>query len=633
MDIQQILIKYWGYSGFRPMQEDIIRSVLAGQDTLALMPTGGGKSICFQVPALAKEGICIVISPLIALMKDQVDRLKALGINAFAIYSGMHQTEIELALNNATLGNAKLLYISPERLATPNFREVLRYMKVNLIAVDEAHCISQWGYDFRPPYLKIAEIRHIIPDAPVLALTASATPVVVDDIQEKLGFSTPNLIRQSFERKNLAYIVVKEENKMGKLVEMFKKVHGSAIVYAGTRRRTYEFARELNKNGIPADHYHAGMENEQREKKQKAWMSGHPRVIVATNAFGMGIDKPDVRLVVHVDLPGSIEAYFQEAGRAGRDGKKAWSVILYQDSDLLDANSQFEFTFPDMEMIKSVYHALGNYFSLAVGSGKNTGFDFDISDFCNQFNLNPISTFNSLKFLEKEGYLLLSEGLHFPPRIFVKLQGEKLYKFRVENADLDIFLKIILRSYTGLFTQFTKFNINELARRTSLSVEQTFAKLEKLNRLGAIAFVPPKSKPQIIFTEERLDAKDLYISKENYSMRKKMALERLNSLNVYLTSNSRCRSISLLNYFGESKIKRCGQCDVCLERNKVDLNEQEFNAILDQIKPLLKTGAFEINDLIAQTERVKKEKVLKVIEWLLDNNKIAYTLDKKLYWL
>lgn len=322
MDIQQILIKYWGYSGFRPMQEDIIRSVLAGQDTLALMPTGGGKSICFQVPALAKEGICIVISPLIALMKDQVDRLKALGINAFAIYSGMHQTEIELALNNATLGNAKLLYISPERLATPNFREVLRYMKVNLIAVDEAHCISQWGYDFRPPYLKIAEIRHIIPDAPVLALTASATPVVVDDIQEKLGFSTPNLIRQSFERKNLAYIVVKEENKMGKLVEMFKKVHGSAIVYAGTRRRTYEFARELNKNGIPADHYHAGMENEQREKKQKAWMSGHPRVIVATNAFGMGIDKPDVRLVVHVDLPGSIEAYFRERAAPVETGKK-----------------------------------------------------------------------------------------------------------------------------------------------------------------------------------------------------------------------------------------------------------------------------------------------------------------------
>lgn len=633
MDIHQILIKYWGYSSFRPMQEEIIRSVMAGKDTLALMPTGGGKSLCYQVPALAKEGICIVISPLIALMKDQVDRLRKQEIKAFAIYSGMHFNEIEVALNNVTLGDAKFLYISPERLATPNFREALRYMKVNLIAVDEAHCISQWGYDFRPPYLKIAEVRQIIPDAPVLAVTASAIPAVVDDIQAKLNFSETNIIRQSFERKNLAYVVIEEENKHGKLTEMLKKVPGSAIVYAGTRRRTHEIARHLNKNGIPADHYHAGMDNNERETKQKAWMSGHPRVIVATNAFGMGIDKPDVRLVVHMDLPDSIEAYFQEAGRAGRDGKKAWSVVLYQPSDLLDAENQFELSFPDMEVIRNVYHALGNYFRLAVGSGKNLGFDFDISDFCSQYGFNPVATYNALKFLEKEGYLILSEGVHFPPKLHFRLQGEKLYKFRVENPDLDIFLKIILRSYTGLFTQYVKFNLNELARRTNLPLDQVIAKLEKLNHLGVLVYIPPKSKPQIIFTEERLDARDLYISKENYALRKRLANQRLKTLTTYLTTTNRCRSIFLLNYFGENKAKRCGQCDVCLERNKVNLNEMEFNAVLEQIKPLLKSNPVSPDQLVQLSGIINKDKLLRVIEWLLDNNKIAYTSDKKLYWL
>ncbi len=633
MDIHQILIKYWGYSSFRPMQEEIIRSVMAGKDTLALMPTGGGKSLCFQVPAMAREGICIVISPLIALMKDQVDRLRRQEIKAFAIYSGMHFNEIEVALNNVTLGDAKFLYISPERLATPNFREALRYMKVNLIAVDEAHCISQWGYDFRPPYLKIAEVRQIIPDAPVLAVTASAIPAVVADIQAKLNFAETNTIRQSFERKNLAYVVIEEENKPGKLTEMLKKVPGSAIVYAGTRRRTYEIARHLNKNGIPSDHYHAGMDNNERDARQKAWMSGHPRVIVATNAFGMGIDKPDVRLVVHMDMPDSIEAYFQEAGRAGRDGKKAWSVVLYQSADLLDSESQFELSFPDMEIIRSVYHALGNYFRLAVGSGKNLGFDFDISDFCNQYGLNPVSSYNALKFLEKEGYLILSEGIHFPPKLHVRLQGEKLYKFRVENPDLDIFLKIILRSYTGLFTQYVKFNLNELSRRTNLPVDEVTSKLEKLNHLGVLVFIPPKSKPQIIFTEERLDARDLYISKENYALRKRLAHERLKTLTTYLTSTNRCRSIFLLNYFGETRAKRCGQCDVCLERNKVNLNEMEFNAVLEQIKPLLKSTPVSPDQLVQMCVNIKKENLLRVIEWLLDNNKIAYTSDKKLYWL
>lgn len=632
MDIHQILVKYWGYSSFRPMQEEIIRSVLAGNDTLALLPTGGGKSICYQVPAMVNEGICIVVSPLIALMKDQVDRLKRLGIKAFAIYSGMHYNEIELALNNVTLGDGKFLYISPERLATQSFRESMRYMNVNLLAVDEAHCISQWGYDFRPPYLQIAEIRSMLNNVPVLAVTATATPDVIEDIQQQLHFTRPNVIRQSFERKNLAYVVLKEENKQGKLVEMLRKIKGSAIVYAGTRRRTYELARHLTKNGIPADYYHAGMETSERESRQKAWMSGNPRVIVATNAFGMGIDKADVRLVAHVDLPDSIESYFQEAGRAGRDGKKAWAVILFQDSDLLDAQSQFELSFPDMETIRNVYHALGNYFRLAVGSGKNMSYDFDLANFCNQYNFNTVAAYNALRFLEKEGFIILSEGVHNPPKIHVKLKGEKLYKFRVENPDLDVFLNIILRSYTGLFSQFVKFNLAELGRRANLPVESVVLKLEKLNKLGVLVFIPPQNKPQIIFTEERIDAKNLLISKENYALRKKVARERMSTLHNYLTSRNRCRSIYLLSYFGQRDVKRCGQCDVCIERNRVDLNEAEFNAVLEIIKPRLQNAPLELETLINSAESVNKEKLLRVIEWLLDNGKISYTEDKKLSW-
>jgi ATP-dependent DNA helicase RecQ len=632
MDIHQILVKYWGYNSFRPMQEDIISAVMDRKDTLALLPTGGGKSLCYQVPGIAMEGICIVISPLIALMKDQVDRLKKNGIKAFAIYSGMHYNEIELALNNVTLGDAKFLYISPERLSTPTFRESLRYMKVNLIAVDEAHCISQWGYDFRPPYLQIAEIRPILPDVPILAVTATATPAVVEDIQNRLQFVVHNVIRQTFERKNLAYVVLQEENKPGRLVEMFRKVPGSAIVYAGTRRRTYDIARHLNKHNIAADHYHAGLDNAARDAKQKAWMAGNPRVIVATNAFGMGIDKPDVRLVVHADLPDSIEAYFQEAGRAGRDGKKAWAVIMFQQSDLMDAKHQFDLSFPDMETIKNVYHALGNYFKLAVGSGKNMSYDFDISDFCNQYNFNAVSAYSALKFLEKEGYIILSEGIHFPPKMHVKIQGEKLYRFRVENPDLDVFLKIILRSYTGLFSQFVKFNLNELARRTNLTTDSVITKLEKLNKLGVLNYIAPKSKPQVIFTEERIDAAHLYISKENYAIRKRVAKERLTSLSNYLTSGARCRSIQLLAYFGEKQSRRCGQCDVCIERNKVDMNEQEFTSVVEKIKPVLKEKPCDMQNLIESLKQVNKEKVVRVIEWLLDNDKISYTDDKKLFW-
>jgi ATP-dependent DNA helicase RecQ len=631
MTVHQILVKYWGYSSFRPMQEEIITSVIEGNDTLALMPTGGGKSLCYQVPGLAMDGICLVISPLIALMRDQVDRLKNLGIKAFALYSGMHYSEIEVAINNAAYGDAKFLYVSPERVSSINFRESLKQMNVNLIAVDEAHCISQWGYDFRPPYLKIAEIRPYFPNTPILAVTASATPEVIVDIQQKLLFKNPNVIKQSFERKNLVYVVYDEEDKQGRLLKIINKVQGPAIVYSGSRRKTFEIAKFLTQNGISADYYHAGLEPKKKEEKQKLWMNGSIRVIVATNAFGLGIDKPDVRLVAHMDLPNNIEAYFQEAGRAGRDGKKAFAVLLYHQSDLLDLSKQLQDSYPEIDTIKSVYQALGNYLKLALGSGKNLSFDFDLIEFCNSYGLKPIIAYNSLKFLEKEGYLVLSEGMHFPAKIFVKMQGEDLYRFRVENPSFDGFIKLILRTYTGLFSQYVIINEKDLAKRAGMKLEQVFSNLQLLHKLGVFIFVPQKDKPQVVLTEERLDKGDIYISQENYSLRKRAAQKRLDAIKAYVTSTNKCRNQFLLGYFGESNTKRCGHCDFCIERNKVRLNEIEFNTVVKKIKPLLKGKPYSIEDLV-ECVTIENDKIIRVVEWLLDNNKIKYDEQKRLYW-
>jgi len=613
------------------MQEEIVNSVLAGNDTLALLPTGGGKSLCYQVPALAKDGVCIVISPLIALMRDQVERLKTLGIKAFAVYSGMHHSEIEIAINNAVYGDAKFLYVSPERVSSVNFRESLKQMNVNLIAVDEAHCISQWGYDFRPPYMKIAEIKPYFPNIPILAVTASATPEVIEDIQQKLHFQSPNVIRQSFERKNLSYIVYEEEDKQGRLLKILNKVPGSAIVYSGSRRKTFEIAKFLTQNGISADYYHAGLEPNKKEEKQKLWMSGKIRVIVSTNAFGLGIDKPDVRLVAHIDLPNNIEAYFQEAGRAGRDGKKAFSVLFYHESNLQDLSKQLQDSYPEIDTIKSVYQALGNYLKLALGSGKNLSFDFDLIEFCNAYSFKPLITYNSLKFLEKEGLLVLNEGMHFPARIFVKMQGEDLYRFRVENPHFDAFIKLILRTYTGLFSQYVIINEKELANRTGIPFSKVISSLQTLHKLGVFIYVPRKDKPQIILTEERLDKGDIYISAENYSLRKKAAQSRLDAIEAYVTSKNKCRSQFLLGYFGERNTKRCGHCDFCIERNKVSLNEIEFDMVIKKIKPLLKEEPTTIEDLVdfAATD---DEKVIRVVEWLLDNDKVRYDEQKRIYW-
>ncbi len=632
MEPRQILLKHWGYSSFRPLQEEIIQSILAGKDTLALLPTGGGKSICFQVPALTKDGLCLVISPLIALMKDQVDNLKKRKIQAAAIYSGMHKDEIDLVISNAKFGKTKLLYISPERLETPSMKDAISRMKINLLAVDEAHCISQWGYDFRPPYLQIARIRPFIPGVPVLALTATATPKVVRDIQQKLEFQSDNLFQQSFERQNLIYVVIKEENKLNRLLKIVEKVKGPGIIYVRNRRETKKIATFLTKNKIPADYYHAGLDPKTRDQKQQAWMQEEKRVIVATNAFGMGIDKPNVRFVVHLDVPDCIEAYFQEAGRGGRDLKRSYAVLLYEKADILDARHNLKKAYPDLNTIKDIYQALGNYCQLPIGSGMDESFEFEISGFSEQFNFQAVIVYSALRFMEKEGYVMLNEGMNNPSRIFIKANKENLYRFQVANESLDHFLKTLLRSYPGLFTDFVIIREAELAKRVTMKTEQVVKNLKFLAKQGILDYMPQRSKPAITYLQERLDPKNLHISPENYRIRLQEATKRLDAMVSYIESIHKCRSQSLLTYFGEINAKRCGKCDVCLERNKLSLNEREFDEVINRIKPKLKEKPATLEEIVAAASPVHEDKVLLAIRWLLDNEKIISSKDQTYSW-
>ncbi|MFH1296674.1 MAG: ATP-dependent DNA helicase RecQ [Bacteroidota bacterium] len=632
MDTRQILLKYWGYDSFRPLQEEIIQSVLEGRDTLVLLTTGGGKSICYQVPALARAGLCLVISPLIALMKDQVDNLKKRGIPAAAIYSGMHRDEIDLVLSNAKFGGTKLLYISPERLESTQMRDAIDRMKINLLAVDEAHCVSQWGYDFRPPYLKIAEIRPYIPGIPILALTATATPKVVKDIQKKLQFRKEHLFQQSFERKNLIYVVIKEEDKQQRLLRIIRKVKGPGIVYVRNRRETKQIASFLGKNNLPADFYHAGLDAKTRERRQQAWMNEEKRVIVATNAFGMGIDKPNVRFVVHLDLPDCIEAYFQEAGRAGRDLKRAYAILLYEEADILDARQALKTAYPSLKVIRSIYQAVGNFLQLPVGSGHDESFEFDITSFSEQFKFQPVIVYNALKFLGKEGYIALNDGWHNPSKLFIKANKEGLYRFQVANETYDHFLKTLLRSYPGLFTDFVMIHEGELARRVEMTPEQLTKHLKYLDKQGILDYVPRTTKPMIVFLQERVNPDHLSISPENYKHRLEEATKRLDALIGYTEETRKCRSQALLAYFGETNSKRCGMCDVCLERNKLGLNEQEFDEVITRIKPLLKNAPATIEEIVTAAYPVHEDKVLLAFRWLLDNGKIISPENQTYSW-
>jgi ATP-dependent DNA helicase RecQ len=632
LNIHQILLKYWGYSSYRPLQEEIIQSVLEGKDTLALLPTGGGKSITFQVPALVREGLCLVISPLIALMKDQVDNLKKRGIKAAAIHSGMHQDEIDIVLNKCRYGDFKLLYISPERLNTTKFRDALRRLKISLLAVDEAHCISQWGYDFRPPYLRIADIRQFLPGVPVLALTATAVPAVIDDIQKNLLFSEKNVFIKSFERKNLTYYVFKEEDKIRRMVKIIRKVKGSGIIYVRNRRHTKEIAEILNKQGIRATFYHAGLDPADREKRQNLWIREEKNVMVSTNAFGMGIDKQNVRFVIHYDLPDSLEAYFQEAGRAGRDEKQSFAILLYETADVTGLKHSLEVTYPELKKIRDIYNALGNYLEIPIGSGGETSIEFDISEFSEQYGFQSVIVYNALKLLEKEGFLVLSEGLHSPSRLYIKSDKESLYRFQVENPTLDPFIKTILRSYTGIFTEFSVINENELARRTSLPANKVIELLKRLEKLQLLDYIPATDKPFITFSENRVDAKEIFLSKENYKDRISVAEKRLEAVIRYAQSTNHCRSQSLLAYFGETDTKRCGRCDVCIERNKIELNELEFDTILNSIKPLLKEAHCSIEELAEAVSSVQEDKVIRAVQWLTDNDKIGIDEEKKYFW-
>lgn len=629
-EFTQILTRYWGYSTFRPLQEEIIESVAQGRDTLGLMPTGGGKSVTFQVYSLSKPGICLVITPLIALMKDQVENLNQRGIKALAIYSGMTAQEIKVAMDHAAWGNYKFLYLSPERIATDRFRERINQLDVNLIAVDEAHCISQWGYDFRPSYLRIAELREMLPDVPLLAVTATATTQVIDDIQEQLKFAKKNVLRASYYRSNLVYLVRNEEDKVNYLVKAVQKAKGTGIVYVKSRKLTREISELLQKNKISADYYHAGLTSKIRSARQEAWKNGSCRVIVSTNAFGMGIDKPDVRFVIHLEAPDSLEAYFQEAGRAGRDGKTAWSVLLYNNSDKIRLQKNVEKSFPEPDVIKRVYEALCNFYQLAVGFGRDQSFEFNMGTFASGFSFQITTVYNSLKILQREGFLELTDELDNPSKVYFQVDRDDLYKFQVANSDFDGFIKLLLRSYTGLFTNYVAIDEQLMAQRANVSPDLVYQFLTRLRTLKIIDYIPQKKTPFIIFTKERIDIDRVKISRENYEDRKMDYIRRVDAVIHYASSGHKCRSQLLLQYFGEVESVRCGKCDVCMERNELNVSKYEFDTISDQIKKTLLEPCF-YEELLARIDG-KPENVLKIIRWLLENEKIVYRVDNRMEW-
>ena len=614
-----ILEKYWGFTAFRPLQEDIIHSIAAGKDTLGLMPTGGGKSITFQVPALAVDGICIVVTPLIALMKDQVDNLRRLGIKATAVYSGMTRQEILIQLDNCVYGDYKFLYVSPERLDTELFRAKLQGMNVSMLVVDESHCISQWGYDFRPSYLKIADIRSLLPEIPVLALTATATPDVIDDIQERLCFKQKNIFQKSFYRPNLSYIIRRTDDKLNELVKIIKKMPGTAIVYVRNRKKTKEIATLLKQSGISANFFHAGLNREEKTLRQNAWKSNECRVIVSTNAFGMGIDKPDVRLVVHMDMPGSLEEYFQEAGRAGRDEKQAYAVALCSGTDNAKLKKRLSDEFPDKELVCRVYEALGNYYQIAVGYGFETAHDFSLTDFCSVFRFSILQAHHALKILELSGYIEYTEEIDNSSRLIFTVTRDGLYKYLRQDKQTDEAIQAILRMYTGLFADYVYIDEALISTRTGIPPDALYHILVGLSKNGIINYIPRKKTPLIIYTQRREEQKHLTIPRSAYEERKERFENRISKVLEYINEGHKCRSKMLLHYFGEKKTKDCGHCDVCLARNESGLKNAEFNSIKEELLDTLTKDPIHIKSLIDSLP-YPQEKCLTAIRFLAEHD-------------
>jgi len=630
-NIHQILKQYWGFEQFRPLQEEIIQSVLDGKDTLALLPTGGGKSICFQVPALAMEGMCLVISPLIALMKDQVYNLNQKGIKATAIYSGLPNRVIDTLLDNAVYGKIKFLYISPERLASEDFRVRMLKMKISVLAVDEAHCISQWGYDFRPPYLKIAEVREQLKKIPVIALTATATSEVVTDIQEKLLFKQKNVLQKSFVRKNLSYVIRQTAHREQTMLEILSKVKGTAVVYVRNRKKAKEYADYLNKHKVKADFYHAGLEPNERSRRQEDWIKNKTRVICCTNAFGMGIDKPDVRLVIHMDLAESIEAYFQEAGRAGRDEKKAYAVQVHEKNDLVELDRKIKEGFPAVDFIKEVYESLCNHLRIALNDGINRGYDFDLGSFSDATKQNPIKVMSALKILEQQELLYISESVFQLSQVKCVCSKETLTRFQEQNKKLEPVVKFVLRTSEGVFEDFVPVDEQAYAPRLKITTEEVINQLTTLHKFKIFNYQPRKNKPQIFFLQNRVKKTDLRLDRDFINKRKEDFEKRLTAVRNYVMDNNVCRTRLLVKYFGETIAENCGICDVCVAQKKSGLSAEEFSKIVAAVENELKQSALSTAELV-QKLNLKTEYANTAVDYLLDKGKINTTPDGKVKW-
>ncbi len=625
-----ILKKYWKHSRFRPLQEDIIKAVIGGRDVLAILPTGGGKSVCFQVPAMMKNGICIVVTPLIALMKDQVENLKSVGIPAAAVFSGMHPKEVDITLDNCIYGDTKFLYVSPERIQSEIFKERVKRMHVNLIAVDEAHCISQWGHDFRPAYFEIETLRIMKPEVKVIALTATATRQVQEEIVDKLQFEEPEIFTGTFARENLSYSVRKVENKERKLVEILNKIPGTSIVYVKSRKQSKEVSDILKTTGISSGYYHAGLAYFDRMKMQNDWKSGKVRVIVATNAFGMGIDKPDVRSVIHLGLNDNMESYYQEAGRAGRDGNKSYAIILYQLNDIAQARENFARSYPGLKFIRHIYQCLANYYKMAEGSKNSSGFDFLLHKFAAQYNLDSLDVFHVLKRLGEENLVQLSEGVHGSSALFIQLKHDVLYKFQVANVYLDPLIKVLLRMHGGeLFTQFTKISEYKLAQVLRQPENQIKDDLTRLHKLGVVAYAPKKELPQLVFLTPRLDAGKLLIDRKYYERRKQTEKKKLEFMVRYVFEHKVCRTHLIQDYFGEEIDSACGICDTCIDKKKKKADDGQNSDLKDTILKYIESKPLKIEQIVEKFRKDDPMEIILIARAMMDAGLISN--DKKGY--